>query len=43
MKVSAPKSEAGYRTIPLPAFAVAALREWKLRCPRTDDDLVFPR
>lgn len=40
--IGAPKSAAGRRTIPLPASAVQALREWKLRCPRTEDDLVFP-
>lgn len=37
-----PKSEAGRRTIPLPSSTVKALREWKLRCPKTGDDLVFP-
>lgn len=37
-----PKSEAGYRTIPLPASAIAALTVWKLACPASDADLVFP-
>lgn len=37
-----PKSNAGYRVIPLPPLATKALREWKLRCPRTDLSLVLP-
>ncbi len=37
-----PKSESGRRTIPLPPATVAALRSWKLACPPSDDDLVFP-
>jgi len=41
-RIGPPKSAAGRRTIPLPAAAVQALREWKLRCPRTQEDLVFP-
>jgi integrase len=40
--IGPPKSEAGYRTIPLPPLAVQALRAWKLACPATDEDLVFP-
>ncbi|WP_041391023.1 tyrosine-type recombinase/integrase [Sphingobium chlorophenolicum] len=40
--IGPPKSEAGYRTIPLPASAIAALTAWKLACPPTDQDLVFP-
>lgn len=40
--IGPPKSEAGYRTIPLPPLAVQALRAWKLACPKSDDDLVFP-
>lgn len=40
--IGPPKSEAGYRTIPLPASAIAALTAWKLACPPTDDGLVFP-
>ena len=41
-KIGAPKSEAAYRTIPLPAPACAALREWKLACPKGPLGLVFP-
>jgi integrase len=40
--IGPPKSESGHRTIPLPASAVKALREWKLRCPKSEQDLVFP-
>ena len=40
--IGAPKSEAGERTVPLPPIVVNALREWKLACPKTDFDLVFP-
>ena len=40
--IGPPKSEAGYRTIPLPASAITALKKWKLACPTTDDGLVFP-
>lgn len=40
--IGPPKSEAGYRTIPLPASAIAALTTWKLACPPTDMGLVFP-
>jgi integrase len=32
--IGAPKSEAGDRSIPIPPSTLAALREWKLRCPR---------
>ena len=41
-QIGAPKSEAGYRTIPLPGSAIAALKIWKVACPPTDQDLVFP-
>ena len=30
------KSEAGERTVPVPALVINALREWKLQCPRRD-------
>lgn len=36
------KSEAGERTIPLPPVLVNTLREWRLKCPKSDIDLVFP-
>jgi integrase len=37
-----PKSEAGSRSIPIGPTLVAALRAWKLRCPPSPLDLVFP-
>ncbi|OBX19518.1 hypothetical protein A9995_07135 [Erythrobacter sp. QSSC1-22B] len=37
-----PKSKSGYRTIPLPMRVVTALRAWKLACPTTSLNLVFP-
>jgi len=37
-----PKSEAGYRTIPIGDALVAELKKWKLRCPIGGLDLVFP-
>lgn len=41
-KIGATKSEAGHRVIPLPDMAIKALKAWKLACPVTDDDLIFP-
>ena len=38
----APKSEAGERTIPLPPMVTNTLREWKIACPKSGLDLVFP-
>ncbi len=40
--IGAPKSGSGHRTVPLPAFVVNTLREWKLACPPGDLGLVFP-
>jgi integrase len=37
-----PKSHAGERTVPIPPLVLNALREWKLRCPKSDGDLAFP-
>lgn len=42
LQIGPPKSEAGYRTIPLPPSAIAVLKAWKLACPVTEKDLVFP-
>jgi integrase len=41
-KIDAPKSEAGERTVPLPTQLLNVLREWKLACPKSKLDLVFP-
>ena len=38
-----PKTRSGYRTMPLPAGLVAALKVWKLQSPRSEHDLVFCR
>jgi integrase len=40
--IGAPKSEAGTRSIPLAPELLAALKEWKLACPKGEADLVFP-
>ena len=37
-----PKTRAGLRKIPIPAELAATLRVWKLQCPASSDDLVFP-
>ena len=41
-QIGRPKSEAGERTVPAPPLIINTLREWKLRCPKGDLDLVFP-
>jgi integrase len=41
-KIGSPKTASGHRTIPLPDLVVSELRKWKLRCPNTEQDLVFP-
>ena len=40
--IGEPKSDAGERTVPIPPMVVAALREWKLACPKNRLDLAFP-
>lgn len=37
-----PKTKAGRRTIQIPTVLAAELRRWKLQCPPTENDLVFP-
>jgi integrase len=37
-----PKSKAGKRDITMTPMVLNVLREWKLACPATKDDLVFP-
>ncbi|GGD37573.1 tyrosine-type recombinase/integrase [Croceicoccus pelagius] len=37
-----PKSDAGYRTLPIPPALVSELKAWKRRCPIGALDLVFP-
>ena len=36
------KSAAGERIVPLPPLLVNTLREWKLGCPKGEQDLAFP-
>jgi integrase len=36
-----PKTKAGRRVIQIPDELVAALRRWKLQCPKSDEELVF--
>ncbi len=40
--IGSPKSAAGRRDIPMTPMVVNALKEWKLACPKSDKDLVFP-
>jgi integrase len=40
--LGAPKSESGERTVPMPPIVANALREWKLACPKSTNELVFP-
>ena len=37
-----PKSASGNRSIPLAPIVVNTLKEWKLKCPKSDLGLVFP-
>jgi integrase len=41
-KIGPPKSEAGRRTVPVGPGLALALKEWKLACPKSEHDLVFP-
>jgi integrase len=40
--IGRPKSETSERTIPLPPMLVNVLREHRLKCPKSELDLVFP-
>jgi integrase len=40
--IGSTKSATSRRTIPIGAMVVNVLREWRLQCPRSDLDLVFP-
>lgn len=40
--IGEPKSKAGHRTVPLGPLVLNVLREWKLKCPRGKQRLVFP-
>jgi len=40
--IGKPKSESGERTVPLTPMVLNTLKEWKLRCPKSEQGLVFP-
>jgi integrase len=37
-----PKTRTSYRSIALPAFLLKELRAWRLACPKSPHDLIFP-
>jgi integrase len=41
-EIGKPKSAAGERVVPFGKFVANNLKEWKLTCPQSNDDLVFP-
>lgn len=41
-EIGSPKSESGWRTIPIPPALVDALKAWKEQCPKGELGLVFP-
>lgn len=41
-QIGSPKSAAGRREIPLAPIVVNTLKEWRLACPKSELDLVFP-
>jgi integrase len=42
LTIGPPKSKSSRRTVPLGHELILALKEWKLACPKSDLDLVFP-
>jgi len=42
-KIGSPKSATSRREVPLAPMVVNTLREWRLGCPKSELDLVFPR
>src|SRR6185436_16249943 len=40
--IGKPKSAAGERVVPFGKFVANSLKEWKLACPKSGGDLVFP-
>ncbi len=41
-EIGMPKSDAGQRSVPIGAMVANTLKEWKLACPTSEMDLVFP-
>jgi integrase len=39
--IGAPKSADSQRVVPIPSKTLAALREWKLKCPKLDGQLLY--
>jgi integrase len=40
--IGKPKSASGHRDVPMPPLLANTLREWKLKCPKSELGLVFP-
>jgi integrase len=40
--IGKPKSHSGERTVPLSPIVMNTLRDWKVKCPRSELNLVFP-
>ena len=40
--IGQPKTQTGQRTVPVGPYVVNVLKEWKLACPKSEHDLVFP-
>jgi integrase len=41
-EIGKPKSAAGERVVPFGKFVTNTLKEWKVACPKSEGDLVFP-
>jgi integrase len=41
-EIGSPKSKAGHREVPFGPVVLNTLKDWKLRCPKGELDLVFP-
>jgi hypothetical protein len=41
-EIGRPKSAAGERVVPFGKFVANTRMEWKLSCPKSEGDLVFP-
>jgi integrase len=41
-EIGMPKSDASQRSVPVGAMVINTLKEWKLACPKSELDLVFP-
>ena len=41
-EIGSPKTKSSQRTVPMPKFVANTLKEWRLRCPKSELGLVFP-